>query len=88
MPDDQNGQLGRAITSAVMIQFLTADSAGFVHLQIAFEQGTLAAIGAFAPKTSKHGRPHCVLGHLIFVRADVCDLSHYESSGEQRPKHT
>src|SRR6056297_830372 len=62
VPDDQDRQIGRAVIGARMTQILAADRACVAQLEIALEDRTAAAIGAFARKPFAQGGPKLAVG--------------------------
>ena len=53
--DEQNGQIGRAVIGAVVVELLAADGAVVIHLKIAAQQLPAPARGAFATPAAQHG---------------------------------
>lgn len=53
MSDQQDRQIGRSIIRLMMQEFLATFRAGIVHLEIAVQQLSFAAVGALATKTPK-----------------------------------
>ena len=62
MPDDQDGQIGRTVIGALVIQRLVADRAIVAHLQIALQHRPRAASRAAAHPAAPQRRPERALG--------------------------
>ena len=56
MPDDQDGQVSRAIVGAVMVQIFAANRAFIANFQITVQQRSGTAIGATPPPPAHHRR--------------------------------
>ncbi len=61
MPDDDDGDIGREVVSAVMLQFFTTDIALIGNLKVAAEHLALAAMGAAAERAAPQGLSHISL---------------------------
>ena len=60
---DQDRQISWSVIGAVVKQFLTAVRARIIHLEVAVQQFTLAAVWAIASKSPDQGGP----GRALFL---------------------
>ena len=55
MADDQDGKVGRRVVGAVVVEGLAARGTGVPGLEVAAEQGPLAALGSALDEAAQHG---------------------------------